>query len=139
KIVSNRARSSGFASQATISPASAASISRVSATNSASRSSIIHPPPAERVVSPNVVKSGLSRPLHRSAAGELGLLLGDELDQCGLAAVNGSDGAPQGGDNLRCFGHALAVTSQRAGERGVIAGNVSRAILLGGDRHDRQF
>ena len=40
KIVSSRARSDGSDSQATISPASAASISRVSATNSASRSSI---------------------------------------------------------------------------------------------------
>src|SRR5690606_22453092 len=141
KMVSSRARSVGSASQATISPESAASISRVSATNSASRSSIAPSPNLWTVYASHVVKSALRkwRPGAGSAARNDRFLFGDEFNQRRLTGFDRRNRAVQGRDDLDRVGDPFAMAAERAGEGGVIAGNVGGAILVRRHRHDRQL
>src|SRR5690606_27003498 len=74
-----------------------------------------------------------------SAAGDDGFLLSDELDQRGLPRLGRGDRAAPRGHDLASFGHPLAEAAERAGERGVVAADVGRAVLAGCHRHDRQL
>src|SRR5690606_11385968 len=139
KIVSSRARSSGLASQATISPASAPSISRVSATNSASRSSMAPAPRTSGRAAMRQVWLRAGYVSTASAARDLRLLLGDEFDQRRLPGFGRGDCPAQRGDYLGRLGHALAVAAERAGERGVVARDIGGAVLRGRLGHDRQL
>src|SRR5579859_6369022 len=69
----------------------------------------------------------------------LGLLGGDELEQHRHAFLRFLDAALDGGSDVLGLGDALAIAAEGARHRGIVAGDVGGAILLGRDRHHLQF
>src|SRR5579859_6494353 len=75
--------------------------------------------------------------LARLLVGDGPLLGGDELQQGGLALLGGGDAALERRDDVAGIGDPLAVAAERAGQVGVVPGDIRRPVLGLRDLHDR--